>query len=98
MSSPNLCGSVIVGSNEAATPHIEVPLTAIATNPSGASFVWVVDPASNAVTARDVTLGELIGSDVAVKGGLQSQEVIVTAGVSYLREGAVIRPITSVGE
>tara|TARA_R110002074_G_scaffold1107_1_gene6570 strand:+ start:2149 stop:3423 length:1275 start_codon:yes stop_codon:yes gene_type:complete len=95
---PGMVGSVIVSSSEAATPHIEVPLTAIAANPNGGAFVWVVDPASKAVSARDVALGDVTGASVAVKDGLNAQDMIVTAGVSYLREGAVIRPITKVGE
>jgi RND family efflux transporter MFP subunit len=95
---PGMVGSVIVSSSEAATPHIAVPLTAIAADPNGGSFIWVVDPATNAVSARDVTLGDVTGASVAVKDGLVSEDMIVTAGVSYLREGAVIRPITKVGE
>ena len=95
---PGMVGSVIVSSDAAATPHIEVPLTGIAANPQGGAFVWVVDPETNAVSARDVTLGPVAGSSVVASQGLQPGDMIVTAGVTYLREGAVIRPMTEVGE
>jgi RND family efflux transporter MFP subunit len=95
---PGMVGSVIVASAEAASPQIEVPITAVAANSNGQTFVWVVDPATNAVSAHDVTLGDVIGANVAIKEGLKTDEMVVTAGVSYLREGAVIRPITKVGE
>lgn len=95
---PGMVGSVIVASNEAAMPSISVPLTAIAANANGGAFVWVVDANSNAVTVRDVTLGDVSGASVVVSEGLQSKDMIVTAGVSFLREGTVIRPITKVGE
>ncbi len=95
---PGMVGSVIVSSDAAATPRIEVPLTGVAANPEGGAFVWVVDRETNAVSARDVTLGAVIGDKVVVSQGLQPGDMIVTAGVTYLRDGAVIRPVTKVGE
>ncbi len=95
---PGMVGSVIVSSDAAATPHIEVPLTGIAANPQGGAFVWIVAPETNAVSARNVTLGHVAGCSVVVTQGLQPGDMIVTAGVTYLREGAVIRPMSEVGE
>lgn len=74
-----------------------VPITALATTPEGEAFVWVVDPTSNSLGARPVTTDEMTGNQVSISNGLEAGDTIVTAGVSRLSEGLVIRPITSVG-
>ncbi len=73
-----------------------IPLEAVTAHPDGQSFVWIVDEA-NTVSARDVTLGELSGGSVTVTDGLSAGDVIVSAGVSQIRDAMVIRPITRVG-
>jgi len=95
---PGMIGSIIVSSSAAATPSISVPLTAIASAADASPFVWVVDIDTNTVAAQNVTLGDVSGSAVVLEDGIEPGTVIVTAGVSYLREGAVIRPISKVGE
>lgn len=74
-----------------------IPITALATTPEGAAFVWIVDATSNAVSARPVTTGKMAADQVTITEGLKAGESIVTAGVSRLSEGLVIRPIASVG-
>lgn len=74
-----------------------VPITALATTPEGDSFVWVVDPASQAVAARPVTTGKMDGDQVTITDGLEAKTSIVIAGVSRLSEGLVIRPISQIG-
>ena len=77
--------------------HLRVPITAIASFPDGAPFVWVVD-AANAVSARPVTLGPAAGDMVAVEAGIEAGTAIVSAGVGRLVEGQTVRPIASVGD
>lgn len=72
---------------------IRVPVTASAADANGQPYVWVVDPATNAVSKRPVTLGELVGSDVIVRNGIQNGDTIVISGVTQLREGLVVRPV-----
>jgi len=95
---PGMVGHVTVASKAAAMPRLAIPLTAIANTTDAKPFVWVVDPDSAAVSAQPVTLGDVRGDMVDVQEGLDSGATIVTAGVSFLREGAVIRPIAKVGE
>jgi len=95
---PGMVGDVIVSSASAEAARISVPITAIASASDGAALVWVVANDTNAVAARSVVLGSVNGDQVVVAEGLAASERIVTAGVSHLREGAVIRPIAKVGE
>jgi membrane fusion protein, multidrug efflux system len=88
--------SVTAPSRENVT-QINVPITALATSEDGNPFVWIVDPASNAVSARKVETGEMSVDQVNITSGLEPGETVVTAGVSRLSEGLVIRPITTVG-
>ena len=74
-------------------PGIRVPVTASAADENGQPYVWVVDPANNTVSERPVTLGELVGGDVMLRGGVENGEVIAISGVGQLREGMTIRPI-----
>ena len=95
---PGMVGSVVVSSQTAANSQIAIPLTAIGSASDASPFVWVVDDASGAVSAQSVALGEMAGETVVVEDGLDPGMVIVTAGVSFLREGAKIRPISQVGD
>jgi len=76
---------------------LNIPITALATTPEGNPFVWIVDPASNALSERMVETGDLSEDKVDIIDGLEAGDIIVTAGVSRLSEGLVIRPITTVG-
>ncbi len=84
--------------NAFTTVPITVPLTALGANPDGSPFVWVVDPATNAVSPRNLMLGAVSDAKVGVIDGVAEGETIVVAGVSQLRDGQVIRPITEVGD
>lgn len=55
------------------------------------TFVWVIDKASMAVSAREVDLGAAGSLGVSVEGGLDVGEVVVVAGANSLREGQVVR-------
>lgn len=95
---PGMVGDVIASSTSTTAARITVPITAIAAAPDGAPLVWVVADTTNTVAARPVSLGNVSGDQVVITGGLTADERIVTAGVSHLREGAVIRPIAKVGD
>ena len=90
---PGMTAKLIVHiSDDAAASHgIRVPVSATAADAEGQSFVWTVDPDSKTVSKRPVTLGELNGRDVFVRGGLEKGDVIAVSGVSQLREGMQVR-------
>lgn len=92
-----MVGRVRIASHDTGNPHPNVPITALATMPDGSPFVWVVDPASNAVSARPVETGEMNDDLVTILSGLEAGTIIVSAGVSRLNEGLVIRPVTTIG-
>ncbi len=67
-----------------------IPTTALAADPEGRPFVWVVNDNTMQVSKRQVKLGEITGDQIDVTDGLTGGEVIVAAGVSYLREGVKV--------
>ncbi len=61
---------------------------------NGQPFVFVAKEAGGRLVAeqRPVTLGDIVGNDVVVTGGLQPSERVVVSGVQKLANGAPIRP------
>jgi RND family efflux transporter MFP subunit len=69
---------------------IEIPASAL-TASDGAPAVWVVDEASRTVSLRPVEVTRFTPATVAVAGGLEVGERVVTAGVQALRPGQEVR-------
>ena len=67
-----------------------LPLSALARG-GNEPAVWVVDPASNRVRLRPVTVGQFREDGVTVTGGLAAGEIVVTAGVHKLKTDQVVR-------
>lgn len=74
---------------EAASVH-RIPTTAVAADPEGKQFVWVVDEETMEVSKRVIQAGEIINDQIEVTDGLTGGETVVAAGVSYLRDGAKV--------
>lgn len=68
-----------------------IPVSSVVADPGLASRVWVVNPDSNTVSAREIEVGLMEGNQVQVKSGLSGGEKIVTAGAAYLVEGMKVR-------
>ena len=94
---PGMTGSLVITGSDGQSGSYSLPLTAITANASGAPFVWVVD-AENKVAKREVNIGEASATSVAVSGGVNNGDIVVTAGVSSLQDGMSVKPITAVGE
>lgn len=72
--------------------EIPVPVSAVFADEAGVSHVWVVEPESMTIHCREVSLGELSGTDeVVIAEGLQIGEQIAISGVDQLREGMKVR-------
>lgn len=69
-----------------------VPVSAIFSDESGKNYVWVIDPSSETVSRREVTVGDLTGDSIVIRGGLKSGDTIATTGVHRLQEGSKVRP------
>jgi RND family efflux transporter MFP subunit len=74
-------------------PGITIPVTAV-TRVSGQYFCFVAEEGQQGglvAKQRPVQLGELIGNDYVVTGGLKPGDRVVTTGIQKLGDGAPIR-------
>jgi membrane fusion protein, multidrug efflux system len=76
------------------TPTIEIPATAM-TRVDQHPAVWIVDPSSHTVSLRKIDVLRFDQADIAVSQGLDTGEVVVTAGVQALRPGQKVRLLGS---
>jgi RND family efflux transporter MFP subunit len=67
-----------------------VPLTAV-TEAGGSTVVFTVEPSSRVVRKRSVTLAAAAPEGVRVAAGLEPGDIVVTAGVQFLRDGMTVR-------
>jgi len=84
-----MTASVAMRLDEEAVPVV-VPLTALAED-SGSPVVFVVDPVAKSVRKMPVSIARVTSDGVQVADGLQSGDMVVTAGVQFLRDGMRIR-------
>jgi RND family efflux transporter MFP subunit len=77
------------------TPAPTVPVLAV-TRIGGQSFVYLSTPAQQGTVARQraVTLGDTVGNDYAVNGGLKPGEKVIISGTQFLIDGAPVKPIS----
>jgi RND family efflux transporter MFP subunit len=76
-------------------PTPTVPVLAV-TRIGGQSFIYVVSQAESGTVARQraVSLGDTIGNDYAVTGGLKPGEKVIISGIQFLVDGTPIQPIS----
>ena len=77
-----------------ALASFEIPAAAL-TKFNRQPAVWVVDPASHAVSIRNVEVQRFDQAVVSVSGGLTAGDIIVTAGVQALHPGQTVRLLGS---
>jgi RND family efflux transporter, MFP subunit len=84
-------GSTVTGSIRlSAPPGVEVPASVL-TEANGSPAVWVVDPQSQTVSLRNVDVLRYDPATVVISQGLETGEIVVTAGVQTLRPGQKVR-------
>ena len=84
-------GSTVTGSIKlSAPPGVEIPASAL-TETNGRPAVWVVDPQSKTVSLREVDILRHDPATVVISQGLETGEVVVTAGVQTLHPGQKVR-------
>src|ERR1700688_1248942 len=76
-------------------PAPTIPVLAV-TRIGGQSFVYVATQAEHGSVAkqRAVILGDTIGNDYAVDGGLPPGEKVIISGTQFLIDGAPVKPIS----
>ncbi len=89
-----------IGSAQITLPAIDdgslqIPVSALFDVRTGEGLVYVVDPKSNKVTARNVAIGRLTDKFVQVTGGIAPGDIIVTSGTEKLRSGSRVKAVQS---
>ena len=74
-------------------PALTVPVLAV-NRLAGQHFVFVAEPAAQGFVARQkpVTLGEVIGEEYVVSGGLQSGQRVIVSNLQKIGDGAPVKP------
>jgi RND family efflux transporter MFP subunit len=77
------------------SPTPTVPVLSV-TRIGGQSFVYLATQAPGGTVAkqRAVTLGDTVGNDYAVLGGLQAGDKVITSGIQLLVDGTPVQPIS----
>jgi RND family efflux transporter MFP subunit len=89
-------GSTVTGRIRlAAPPGMEVPASAL-TEANGRPAVWVVDPQSKTVSLREVDVLRHDPAAVVISQGLETGDLVVTAGVQTLRPGQQVQILGAV--
>ena len=89
-------GATVVGRVQTnAGPTIEIPSTAL-TKMNQQPAVWIVDPSTSTVSIRNVDVLRFDEAQAIISQGLDSGEVIVTAGVQALHPGQTVRMVGTV--
>jgi multidrug efflux pump subunit AcrA (membrane-fusion protein) len=78
----------IRGSEHADT--LTVPGTAVLHDGQGASIVYVYYPDAKRAYARKVDVGPVLGSELAIRGGLKDADLVVVGGQQKLRDGVAV--------
>ncbi|MDX8493472.1 efflux RND transporter periplasmic adaptor subunit [Mesorhizobium sp. VK22B] len=71
-------------------PTITLPISALLEK-DGAEKVWIVDPQSSSVSAREIRIAAKNGGTFTVASGLEAGMRVVTAGVHSLSEGQKVK-------
>lgn len=75
------------------SPTPTVPVLAV-TRIGGQSFVYVATATGKGSVARQraITLGDTVGNDYAVNGGLQPGDKVIVSGIQFLIDGTPVQP------
>jgi multidrug efflux system membrane fusion protein len=76
-------------------PVTLIPLAALAIGDGDAGIVYALDAERKRARRVDVRVAFLAGDEAALSAGLDGVDSVVTDGVAYLRDGALVRVIES---
>jgi RND family efflux transporter MFP subunit len=85
---PGMTADVMVDLSKVLSEAIHyIPVTAVTANSGLEARVWTVDEETMMVHEQSISVGRMLGSSIAVTGGLEIGSRIVTAGAAFLAEG-----------
>lgn len=90
---PGMSAEIIPAASTGGTGNIMVPLAAVTAAADGEPRVWVFSPETGRVAARAVEVGSIAGDGIVITAGLAEGDRIVTAGLTRLHEGMLVRPL-----
>ncbi|MCW8276102.1 efflux RND transporter periplasmic adaptor subunit [Pseudomonas sp. PCH199] len=82
--------AISVTLSSAIKPRVELPLTALQ-EVEGKTRVWVIDPQTQTVSPRDVSLVSRTDGSMVLAYGVKNGERVVTAGVNSLKPGQKVK-------
>ncbi len=83
-------GAAVLGSGKWTAKNVIVlPWTSLSAGEAGPT-VWVVDPETNAVSPRAITVDRYKTGEILVSAGLKEGEMVVTHGGQFLRAGQIV--------
>lgn len=68
-----------------------VPAAAVLAEGTGRAMLWLVDAENSTVHRAPVEIGTIHADRIEVRGGVQAGDLIVAAGVEFLRDGQQVR-------
>jgi RND family efflux transporter MFP subunit len=75
-----------------------IPLDAVFADSVGNQNIWVVDPATQQVSRRQIVADEMLDARIRVTDGLASGEMIAISAVHSLREGMKVKQMPNLKE
>ena len=74
-------------------PGLTIPLTAVS-RISGQYFCFVAEQGPNGLVAkqRPIQVGDVLGNDYVVVGGLKPGDQLIVSGIQKIRDGAPVKP------
>jgi multidrug efflux pump subunit AcrA (membrane-fusion protein) len=74
-------------------PGLTIPVTAV-TRVNGQYFCFIAEPAGDGLVARQrpVQVGQVLGNDYVVTGGVKAGERLIVGGIQKIGDGAPVRP------
>ncbi|GEA61168.1 multidrug resistance protein [Vibrio comitans NBRC 102076] len=76
------------------TDYYQVPLNAVIANDAlGTNQVWAFNPSTNTISAKNVSIGEIVGDSIFISGDLQPNDLLAASGLTSLTEGMLVKPL-----
>jgi RND family efflux transporter MFP subunit len=90
---PGIRATITISGDTSLIPQVlGVPLNAIMTSSDDSLYVWVLDETTMRINQKKVIAGPMAGGWVVILSGLEQGQKVVSAGVSQMTEGLLVRP------
>ena len=90
---PGVRATVKLKGNDDKMPQVlGVPVSALVTGTDSSMSVWVYDEKTERIKNAVIQVGPMVGGWVAVLSGLEKGQKVVSAGVTNMTEGLLVRP------